>query len=84
MKKLLLTAVVAFCTLFASAQIMLVTTYDGDLEGSEVLTANAGIGYQVNDVITSPSCVSGNDGAIQISISAGNILAILFDLFGQE
>ena len=38
MKKLLLTAVVAFCTLFASAQIMVVTTYDGDLEGAEQIT----------------------------------------------
>ena len=62
MKKLLLTAVVAFCTLFASAQIMLVTTYDGDLEGSEVVTANAGIGYQVNDVITAGVQKDGDDG----------------------
>ena len=61
MKKLLLTAVVAFCTLFASAQIMVVTTYDGDLEGSEVLTANAGIGYQVNDVITAGVQKDGDD-----------------------
>ena len=32
MKKLLLTAVVAFSTLVASAQFMVVTTYDGDQE----------------------------------------------------
>ena len=61
MKKLLLTAVVAFCTLFASAQIMVVTTYDADLEGAEVLTANAGIGYQISDVITAGVNKSGDD-----------------------
>ena len=32
MKKILLTAVVAFSTLVASAQFMVVTTYDGDQE----------------------------------------------------
>ena len=62
MKKLLLTAVVAFCTLFASAQIMVVTTYYADGEGSEVLTNNAGIGYQVNDVITAGVQKDGDDG----------------------
>ena len=62
MKKLLLTAVVAFCTLFASAQIMLVTTYDGDLEGGDVLTANAGIGYMATDQITAGVQKDGDDG----------------------
>ena len=61
MKKLLLTAVVAFCTLFASAQIMVVTTYDGDLEGAEQISANMGIGYQVTDVITAGVNKSGDD-----------------------
>ena len=52
MKKLLLTAVLAFATLFASAQIMVVTTYDGDQEESlDKLTANMGIGYSVSDNI---------------------------------
>ena len=36
MKKYLLTALIAFCTtLFASAQFMVVTTYDGDLEDTD-------------------------------------------------
>jgi opacity protein-like surface antigen len=61
MKKLLLTAVVALCTLFASAQIMVVTTYDGDLEGAEQISANMGIGYQVTDVITAGVNKSGDD-----------------------
>tara|TARA_B100000674_G_scaffold250706_1_gene206789 strand:- start:261 stop:767 length:507 start_codon:yes stop_codon:yes gene_type:complete len=52
MKKLLLTAVVAFSTLFASAQIMLLTTYDGDLEGANQITGNIGIGFQASDQIT--------------------------------
>ena len=61
MKKLLLTAVVAFSALFASAQIMVVTTYDGDLEGSEQLTANMGIGYQATDQIAAGISKSGDD-----------------------
>tara|TARA_B110000444_G_scaffold255272_1_gene289323 strand:+ start:997 stop:1455 length:459 start_codon:yes stop_codon:yes gene_type:complete len=54
MKKVLLTAVVAFSTLVASAQFMVVTTYDSDegVEGLEALTNNMGIGYMVNDAFT--------------------------------
>ena len=53
MKKLLLTAVVAFSTLVASAQFMVVTTYDGDQEESmDKISANMGIGYMVNDMFT--------------------------------
>ena len=53
MKKVLLTAVVAMSTLVASAQFMVVTTYDGDQEeNAEKITANLGIGYMVNDVFT--------------------------------
>ena len=53
MKKVLLTAVVAFSTLVASAQFMVVTTYDGDQEENmEKVTANMGIGYMVNDAFT--------------------------------
>ena len=52
MKKVLLTAVFAFATLFASAQIMVVTTYDGDQEESmDKWTANMGIGYSISDNI---------------------------------
>ena len=53
MKKLFLTAVVALFSLAASAQLMLVTTYDGDqVENMDKLTAHAGIGYIVSDAIT--------------------------------
>ena len=54
MKKLILTmAVVAFTTLFASAQFMVGTTYNAPEDGAEwemtSLTDNMGIGYAVND-----------------------------------
>jgi hypothetical protein len=53
MKKVLLTAVVALSTLVASAQFMVVTTYDGDQEeNADKITANMGIGYMVNDAFT--------------------------------
>ena len=53
MKKLFLTTVVALSTLVASAQIMVVTTYDGDeVENMDKITANMGIGYIVSDVFT--------------------------------
>ena len=62
MKKVLLTAAIAFGTLFASAQdIMVVSTYDGDLEGAEAITANIGVGYQVMDGITVGIVKSGDD-----------------------
>jgi hypothetical protein len=53
MKKILLTAVVALSTLVASAQFMVVTTYDGDQEeNADKLTANMGVGYVVSDAFT--------------------------------
>ena len=53
MKKLFLTAVVALTTLAASAQFMVVTTYDGDQEETmDMLTANLGVGYEVSDALT--------------------------------
>ena len=53
MKKVLLTAVVAMSSLVASAQFMVVTTYDGDQEeNAEKITANLGLGYMVNDMFT--------------------------------
>jgi len=62
MRKLILTAVVAFATLFASAQIMVVTTYDGDQEENmDKLTANMGIGYSVNDNIVIGGVKNGED-----------------------
>mgnify|MGYP006439127677 FL=1 len=53
MKKLLLTAAVAFSTLLASAQFMVLTTYDDDQEeNADKITANLGVGYMVNDAFT--------------------------------
>ena len=53
MKNLFLTAVLAISTLVASAQFMVVTTYDGDqTENIDKLTANLGFGYQVMEGIT--------------------------------
>ena len=80
MKKLLLTAVVAFCTLFASAQIMVVTTYDGDLEGSEQLTANAGIGYQVSDVITAGVQKDGDDFSVFVRYAVKDDIYVTFNM----
>ena len=62
MKKVFLTAVLAFATLFASAQIMVVTTYDGDEEESmDKLTANMGIGYSISDNIVIGGVKNGDD-----------------------
>ena len=53
MKKILLTAVVALCTLVASALFMVVPTYDGDqVENMDKITANLGVGFMVNDAFT--------------------------------
>ena len=53
MKKILLTAVVAFSTLVASAQFMVVSNYDNDQEENmDKITANMGIGFMVNDAFT--------------------------------
>ena len=64
MKKVLLTAVVAFSTLVASAQFMVVTTYDGDQEENmDKITANMGIGYMVSDAITVGLAQGGENAA---------------------
>ena len=69
MKKVLLTAVVALSTLVASAQFMVVTTYDGDQEeNADKITANLGLGYMVNDAFT----VGLAKGAAVETISASN------------
>ena len=53
MKKVLLTAVIAFSTLIASAQFMVITNYDNDREEiMDKFTADLGIGYMVNDALT--------------------------------
>ena len=66
MKKLILTmAVVAFTTLFASEQFMVVTTYNAPEDGAEwemtSLTDNMGIGYAVNDTWTVGLIKAGED-----------------------
>jgi hypothetical protein len=64
MKKILLTAVVALSTLVASAQFMVVTTYDGDQEETmDKITQNMGVGYMVNDAITVGVAQGGEDAA---------------------
>ena len=69
MKKVLLTAVVAMSTLVASAQFMVVTTYDGDQEeNADKITANLGLGYIINDAFT----VGLAKGAAVETISASN------------
>ena len=51
MKKLFLSAFVALFTFAASAQFMVVTTYDGDQEENmDKITANMGIGYMMGDI----------------------------------
>jgi len=63
MKKLFLTAVVALFTLGASAQFMVVTTYDNDQEENmDKITANMGIGYMVNDALTVGIAKGNHDG----------------------
>ena len=66
MKKLILTmAVVAFTTIFASAQFMVVTSYNAPEDGAEwemtSLTDNMGLGYAVNDTWTVGLIKAGED-----------------------
>lgn len=64
MKKLFLTVGVALCTLVASAQFMVVTTYDNDQEETmDKITTNMGIGYMVSDAITVGITKGGEDAA---------------------
>ena len=52
MNKLFLTMTLALCTMIASAQFMVVTTYEAPEEGAEwemtSLTDNIGVGYIIN------------------------------------
>ena len=65
MKKLFLTYILAFTTLVASAQFMVVTTVDMPEEneswGMESFTNNLGIGYEVNDKIIIGAVKNGED-----------------------
>ena len=80
MKKLLLTAVVAFCTLFASAQIMVVTTYDDSKEGSEQFTNKMGIGYQATEAIAAGMMKNGDDYDVFIRYSLKDALYASFTM----
>ena len=63
MKKLILTAAIAFSTLFASAQnFTVIGTYDGDQEETmDKLTQNLGFGYALNDNWTVGMIQAGED-----------------------
>jgi hypothetical protein len=80
MKKVLLTAVVALSTLVASAQFMVVTTYDGDQEeNADKITANLGIGYMVNDAFTVG--LAKGDAIEEISSAGDTTSSDGYDLF---
>ena len=75
MKKLFLTAVVALSTLAASAQFMVVTTYDGDQEETaDKITANMGFGYTIMDGITIGVVKSGDDYDLWGRYDLGNFM----------
>ena len=63
MKKLFLTTIVAFATLFASAQFMVTTNMELPTDSSELglgsFTDNMGVGYQINDKLTVGAVKSG-------------------------
>jgi len=80
MKKVLLTAVVALSTLVASAQFMVVTTYDGDQEeNADKITANLGLGYMVNDAFTVG--LAKGDAIQEISTTGDTTSSDGYDLF---
>ena len=78
MKKLFLTMAVAFSTLIASAQFMVVTTYNAPEDGAEwemtSLTDNMGIGYTLNN----GKCVVGLVKAGEDSLGDAS-----YDLWGR-
>jgi opacity protein-like surface antigen len=77
MKNLFLTAVLAMSTLVASAQFMVVTTYDGDQEENiDKLTANLGFGYQVMDGITVGVVRSLGSDAVDSTLTSPAIAAV--------
>ena len=65
MNKLFLTMTLAFVTMFASAQIMVITTVEQPADDVEWemsnFTDNLGIGYQLNEKITIGAVKSGED-----------------------
>ena len=65
MNKLFLTMTLALVTMFASAQIMVVTTIEQPVDDAEWemsnFTDNLGIGYQLNEKITIGALKNGED-----------------------
>ena len=65
MKKMFLTMTLALVTMFASAQIMVITTVEQPADDAEWemsnFTDNLGIGYQLNDKITIGAIKNGED-----------------------
>ena len=65
MKKMFLTMTLALVTMFASAQIMVITTVEQPADDAEWemsnFTDNLGIGYQLNEKITIGAVKSGED-----------------------
>ena len=78
MKKLFITMAVAFSTLIASAQFMVVTTYNAPEDGAEwemtSLTDNLGVGYTLNN----GKCVIGLMKAGEDSLGDAS-----YDLWGR-
>ena len=65
MKKMFLTMTLALVTMFASAQIMVITTIEQPADDAEWemsnFTDNLGIGYQLNEKITIGALKNGED-----------------------
>ena len=65
MKKMFLTMTLALVTMFASAQIMVITTVEQPADDAEWgmsnFTDNLGIGYQLNEKITVGAVKNGED-----------------------
>jgi hypothetical protein len=65
MKKMFLTMTLALVTMFASAQIMVITTVEQPADDAEWemsnFTDNLGIGYQLNEKITIGAVKNGED-----------------------
>ena len=65
MKKMFLTMTLALVTMFASAQIMVITTVEQPADDAEWgmsnFTDNLGVGYQLNEKITVGAVKSGED-----------------------
>jgi hypothetical protein len=59
---------------------MVVTTYDGDLEGAEQLSANMGIGYQATDQITAGVQKSGDDYAVFVRYAVKDDIYATFNM----